>query len=416
MKSWHSQPMPGCLPVIGQTVKSEIVFDPHNTKFPYWYVLEVPKRKKSRNSAIHDNNEPSFIYRKPRTNSDLIWLPLEHNVKFHGDIMKRYTTSAVLNVTYREDKLRIGLMREADEIVMKEKKRSFGGDVGTARWLLALRGEDGTSIGIEADQDRSDSIMKRLVQIDKKLGEAAVLKNSGRFSESIKKEALARQQMKNVIQANQWFMEIFASRLLDLMSTENITDLALENLELNLTVSSEARFAGTKMTRLVRMLKLSSFKVIVKEQALKRGIRIHLVSAAHTSQECPRCHTVERKNRNKDVFKCISCGLDGEADFNAGGTILGRTEIERLHTVDENGCIVSKKLKRGTIKNIVSDLKAPYGFIDKSGCSAPIVSYKPMIDSTGRFVLYCSANGEVKVIPKLSGKSKTSVRKTYAVA
>ena len=137
--------------------------------------------------------------------------------------------------------------------------------------------------------------MKRLMQIDKRLGEAAVLKNSRRFSESIKKEALARRQMKNAVQSNQWFMEIFASCLLDLMEVNDITDLALENLELNLTISSDAQLNGIKLTRLVRMLKLSSFKVIVKEQALKRGIRIHLVSAAYTSQECPNCHTVEKK-------------------------------------------------------------------------------------------------------------------------
>jgi ribosomal protein L37AE/L43A len=243
-----------------------------------------------------------------------------------------------------------------------------------------------------------------------------VLKNSGRFNESIKKEALARRQMKNVVQSNQWFMEIFASRLLDLMNTENITDLTLENLELNLTVSSDVELNGMKLTRLVRMLKLSSFKAIMKDQALKRGIRIHLVSAAHTSKECPNCHKVDKRNRNKDVFKCISCGLEGEADFNAGGTILGRTEVEKLNTVDENGCIAPKKLKRGTIKNIISDLKTPYNFIDKSGCSAPIRRYKPMIDSIGRFVLYCSADGEKEIKLKLSENQKTSVRELLAVA
>ena len=114
------------------------------------------------------------------------------------------------------------------------------------------------------------------------------------------------------------------------------------------------------------------------------------------------------------MFKCISCGLEDEADFGAAGTVLGRTEVERLHTVDENGCVVSKKLKRGTIKNIVSELTTPYGFIDKSGCSAAIRRYKPMMDSTGRFVLYCSADGEIK--PKLSENQKTSVGKLYAVA
>jgi hypothetical protein len=92
---------------------------------------------------------------------NLIWLPLEYNIEFHGEFMKRYSTSSVLTVTYRDEKLRIGLMREVDEISMKEKQRSFGGDVGAARWLLALKGDDGVSVGIKADQQRSDTVMKK---------------------------------------------------------------------------------------------------------------------------------------------------------------------------------------------------------------------------------------------------------------
>jgi hypothetical protein len=41
------------------------------------------------------------------------------------------------------------------------------------------------------------------MKINKKLGEATILKNSVRLSESIKKEALSRRQMKNVVEANQ---------------------------------------------------------------------------------------------------------------------------------------------------------------------------------------------------------------------
>jgi hypothetical protein len=51
----------------------------------------------------------------------------------------------------------------------------------------------------------------------------------------------------------------------------------------------------------------------------------HTVRAAYSSQECPRCHFVDRANRpNQRTFKCVVCGYEDHADHKAAGTLAGR--------------------------------------------------------------------------------------------
>ena len=48
-----------------------------------------------------------------------------------------------------------------------------------------------------------------------------------------------------------------------------------------------------------------------------------LVDPRHTSQTCPQCLTVDKRNRkSQSKFKCISCGHTANADHNAATNIL----------------------------------------------------------------------------------------------
>jgi transposase len=63
------------------------------------------------------------------------------------------------------------------------------------------------------------------------------------------------------------------------------------------------------------------------------------VKSAYTSQECPRCHCVERSNRpEQQTFCCGGCGWRLHADHNAAVNIaarLGDREIEATKTRQE---------------------------------------------------------------------------------
>jgi Putative transposase DNA-binding domain len=65
--------------------------------------------------------------------------------------------------------------------------------------------------------------------------------------------------------------------------------------------------------------------------AAKQGMAAHTVRAAYSSQECPRCHYVDRANRpNQKTFKCLVCGYADQADRKAAQTLAGRWGDRKL--------------------------------------------------------------------------------------
>ena len=58
------------------------------------------------------------------------------------------------------------------------------------------------------------------------------------------------------------------------------------------------------------------------------GVKTVLVNPRNTSRACSRCGFVDRKNRKtRDNFKCLSCGLELNADFNASLNISNLAEL-----------------------------------------------------------------------------------------
>ena len=57
----------------------------------------------------------------------------------------------------------------------------------------------------------------------------------------------------------------------------------------------------------------------------RRGQAAHTVNPAYSSQECPRCHYVDRANRpTQQTFCCVVCGYQAHADHKAAGTLASR--------------------------------------------------------------------------------------------
>lgn len=63
----------------------------------------------------------------------------------------------------------------------------------------------------------------------------------------------------------------------------------------------------------------------------KRGMAAHTVKAAYSSQECSRCHYVDRANRpDQKTFRCVVCGYEDHADHNASVNLAGRWGDQQL--------------------------------------------------------------------------------------
>jgi predicted RNA-binding Zn-ribbon protein involved in translation (DUF1610 family) len=140
---------------------------------------------------------------------------------------------------------------------------------------------------------------------------------------------------------------------------EGITDVWLEDLSMSgdATMLRHPTLGAQKYSRVLRMLRLSAVKNWMYSIGEKLGIRVHTTDAAFSSQECPECHHVARANRPKqEVFDCVSCGFEGDADHVAGVNLNNRSSSELrtvLHTTDKYGRCSPRPIRRSMLKALL---------------------------------------------------------------
>jgi putative transposase len=64
----------------------------------------------------------------------------------------------------------------------------------------------------------------------------------------------------------------------------------------------------------------------IEQKAKEKGIKVKVINPEYTSQRCSKCGYIDRANRPKEekgqsYFKCVSCGFEVNADFNAARNI-----------------------------------------------------------------------------------------------
>lgn len=66
-------------------------------------------------------------------------------------------------------------------------------------------------------------------------------------------------------------------------------------------------------------------RAFIEYKAQRAGIRVVAVDPRHTSQTCPSCGCIDKRNRKmQDTFSCTSCGLVDRADYIAALNIRRR--------------------------------------------------------------------------------------------
>src|SRR5699024_2915242 len=84
----------------------------------------------------------------------------------------------------------------------------------------------------------------------------------------------------------------------------------------------------------------------IEYKAKEKGIEVRYVKPDYTSQRCSCCgHIAEGNRKEQDKFKCVLCGYQAHADFNAARNIAN-PNIED---------IIKTELKRQTHEKLVMD-------------------------------------------------------------
>lgn len=61
----------------------------------------------------------------------------------------------------------------------------------------------------------------------------------------------------------------------------------------------------------------------------ENGVLFSQIDPAYSSQECSRCHTTDKASRRGELYKCVACKFEIDADFNAAINILHRAAYSR---------------------------------------------------------------------------------------
>ncbi len=102
--------------------------------------------------------------------------------------------------------------------------------------------------------------------------------------------------------------------------------IAIENLE-GIRMRTTVRKGNRYIHNAWSFHQLRSF---IGYKAKEAGIPVIVVDPRNTSRECPVCHVIDNRNRaERSRFRCISCGLEGEADLIASINIRNRAAVNQ---------------------------------------------------------------------------------------
>ncbi len=189
-----------------------------------------------------------------------------------------------------------------------EPKDIIGADMGIVNILVDSTGKYYSGDSIQAVRERNADLRSRLQSVGTKSAKRHLKKLSGKESRfardtnhTISKEIVAK-----------------AKGTSSAIAIEN-----LEGIRKRTTVRKGNRYIHSSWS----FRQLRSF---IEYKAREAGIPVLMVDPKYTSNECPICHAIGRRNRpERSLFRCVSCGFSGEADFIASLNIRNRAAVNQ---------------------------------------------------------------------------------------
>ena len=113
---------------------------------------------------------------------------------------------------------------------------------------------------------------------------------------------------------------------------KDLKTLVVENLK---EVKKDSKFSK----KFNNKLQYWSYRQVLDKlegSCAENGILLLKINPAYTSQTCSKCGMKDKKSRNGEYFKCLSCGYSDDADHNASLNILQRGLLTTLTTKQES--------------------------------------------------------------------------------
>jgi putative transposase len=214
----------------------------------------------------------------------------------------------------------------------------------TAAPQLKERNSTGAEVGIDrgvaTTLATSDGQMFRIPTSPKLVAKTKYLQRQlARQQRGSKRRAKTRLQLAKtharIADRRKDWVEKVTTRLVDEYDTIVLEDLKVTNMvgapQAKPDVENPGNFlpngaaAKAGLNRSIHAACWSLFQQRLMDKAKQSGVRVLLVNPAFTSQQCRRCGYIATENRESQaIFRCVQCGYESHADFNAACNILAR--------------------------------------------------------------------------------------------
>lgn len=306
--TWKEWNLPTLAQVCIQTNANVAMLEPsHDSTFDYWLKIST------------------LELRKP------LLIPI-HLADYHREVLAGKTINSSMTLNKRETGWWLTL--SYDEVVPIQTKPDaavIGVDVGIANFLTTSdRKHYGTFHGkLRERQKRDREKRRRKAKLRTCLEKKGIKKLPSTSSKS--GQRLSRHVKQEINRAvNQCFAEHEGAQF------------AYERLSV-----ATMKYKARAMNAYLYASHLAHIPQQIAWNTAKRGVQARRVKSAYTSQECSRCHSVDKANRpDQQTFCCVVCGFEVHADVNADLNIEHRWADEELHTCKSRQAVKALLLRR----------------------------------------------------------------------
>ena len=276
-------------------------------------------------------------------------IPVKYSKHYHG-LMKEYhkdNPDVEYMIVFDKDKIKVNICKDDKRFVPENKTSYIGIDVNVKHNLFSL------SDGYNFDYNRIllNDLSTELIKIDK-------LKKNKSYVIGKKKQRMIDSYRNKIKKSN----EQLCSDVCKYLNSIDKNHIVMENLDNGFGKSyvKDKNNNDINFNRIVKELNLSSLKDMLEHISRKYDISLSTIHSSYTSKQCSHCGCIDDGNRlSQEVFKCVECGYENNADINAAINIEKRVSstVLRSNLLKQNklgnGSFEPKVLKRDKVKELL---------------------------------------------------------------
>ena len=267
-----------------------------------------------------------------------IIIPTKFSKKYHGNLDyyngKPYKTNnyggigkrVMYTIKFLKDrKVKIILFQEAEKqnYTYDDKRNNvLGVDINTSSNLFSL------SNGVQIKYD--EKIINQAAKLNKTISHKQTNKSASEKNVDEVNKVYSKKMQRRIdkmVRRSEYYQNYKSHELIEYMKNNNFDYLVMEDLDINSSKTKTKKNSnGIKINYndVAKTLRICNLKNILERLCKKTNFNFAKVNPAYTSQVCPVCGNIDKKNRNHRMFLCTNCHHSDDADVNAAKNIKNR--------------------------------------------------------------------------------------------